>query len=146
MSGSARISGPGAVRRQAYRWWVHLGLMVTTVVSLVLEPVLAIHILVGLVFVGLVVVHLVQRRRVSTTLASRLVRVRTLHGRGGRLALADALLTLMTVAMLASGLWDWLDGHPTRIRWHAITGVLLAALLLVHTLRRWARLRHSRVR
>ncbi|MEY9849739.1 hypothetical protein ABH940_006851 [Streptacidiphilus sp. BW17] len=146
MSGSARIPGPGTVRRQAYRWWVHLGLIVTTVVSLVFEPVLTIHILVGLVFVGLVVAHLVQRRRASARLGSRLVRVQTLYGRGGRLALADALLAVMTVAMLASGLWDWLDWHPTRIRWHAITGVVLTALLLVHTMRCRARIRHSRVR
>jgi hypothetical protein len=48
--------------------------------------------------------------------------------------------------MLASGLRDWLAGHPTRIRWHAITGVALTALLAVHTARRRSRLRRSEVR
>jgi hypothetical protein len=67
-------------------------------------------------------------------------------GPGGRLAMADAVLTALTVVMLASGLWDWVDGHPTRIRWHAITGVLLAGFLGVHTLRRSSRLRASTLR
>lgn len=39
-----------------------------------------------------------------------------------------------------------LAGHPTRLRWHAVTGVALAVLLLIHTARRWSRLRRSRVR
>jgi len=63
-----------------------------------------------------------------------------------RLAVADALLAAVTVAMLVSGFWDWSLGHPTRIRWHAFAWFLLAPLLVVHTLRRWARLRSSRVR
>lgn len=44
--------------------------------------------------------------------------------------------------MLVSGFWDWFAGHPTKIRWHAITGVVLP----VHTARRRSRLRRSRVR
>jgi hypothetical protein len=137
------------VRRPAgavTRWLVHLGLIVTVSVSLVFEPVLTIHILVGLVFVALVVAHLLQRRRVSATLARRLLRVRGWTLPAGRLALSDALLTALTVVMLASGLWDWRIGHPTKIRWHAISGFVLAGYLLVHTLRRRARLRASGIR
>ena len=48
--------------------------------------------------------------------------------------------------MLASGLYDWVAGHPTRIRWHALSGVVLAGFLLVHTLRRRRRLHRSSVR
>jgi len=48
--------------------------------------------------------------------------------------------------MLVSGFWDWSAGHPTKIRWHAITGVMLAILLLAHTVRRRSRLRRSAVR
>lgn len=110
--------------------------------SLVLEPELGLHVLLGLAFVGLVVVHLGQRRRTSSALVRRLRRP---VGRSGRLALADVLLAALTVAMLGSGLWDWLD-QPTKIRWHAITGVLLAGLLAVHTTRRSRRLRKSDVR
>jgi hypothetical protein len=133
------------------RWWVHLVLMLSAAVSVVLEPVLTLHIALGLLFVVFVSAHLVQRRRVSISLARRFGSLRALLTPSGRLALADtalALLTaaLLTAAMLASGLWDWLGGHPTRIRWHAVTGVLLAGFLVVHTVRRRGRLRRSTVR
>ena len=131
--------------RSRRRWWVHLALIVTAAVSLAIEPVLALHIALGLLFVGFVVVHLVQRRRVSTALLRRLWHPRSLPTPGGRLAMADAALGALTLVMLGSGLWDWASGHPTRIRWHAITGVVLAGFLLVHTLRRRGRLRSSRV-
>jgi hypothetical protein len=48
--------------------------------------------------------------------------------------------------MLASGFWDWSLGHPTRIRYHALVGVGLAVLLLVHSVTRRKRLRTSKVR
>jgi hypothetical protein len=139
-----RTGVPGALAR----WLVHLGLVGTTIVSLVFEPlILAIHIAVGLAFAVLAVTHLVQRRRVSARLLARLSRPgRTLAGPAGRLALADALLAALAAGMLASGFWDWLAGHPTRIRWHAITGVALTVLLVVHTARRRSRLRRSKVR
>jgi hypothetical protein len=47
--------------------------------------------------------------------------------------------------MLLSGFIDLGIGHPTRIRWHAISGVALAIWLVAHTLRRRARLRNSHV-
>lgn len=139
-----RTGVPGALAR----WLVHLGLVGTTIVSLVFEPlILAIHIAVGLAFAVLSVAHLVQRRRVSARLLTRLSRPgRTLAGPAGRLALADVLLAALAAGMLASGFWDWLAGHPTRIRWHAITGVALTVLLVVHTARRRSRLRRSKVR
>ena len=71
---------------------------------------------------------------------------RSLAKPAGRLALADALLAAITAGMLVSGFWDWFARHPTKIRWHAITGVALAVLLVVHTARRWSRLRRSKVR
>lgn len=139
-----RTGAPGAM----VRWLVHLGLAGTTIVSLVFEPlILTIHIGLGLAFAALAVAHLVQRRRVSARLLARLSRPgRSLAGPAGRLALADALLAVMTAGMLASGFWDWSAGHPTRIRWHAISGIVLTALLAVHTGRRRSRLRRSRVR
>ena len=145
-SHSGQTARAGA-RRAVLRWLVHLGLIVTVIVSLVFEPlVLTIHIAVGLVFAVLAGMHLSQRRRVSASLLSRLARVKALAKPAGRLALADALLAVITVGMLISGFWDWFAGHPTRIRWHAITGVVLAILLLIHTARRWSRLRRSKVR
>jgi len=138
---------PGSERRVLSRWLVHLGLIATLVVSLMFEPlVLAIHIAVGLVFAVLTGLHLAQRRRVSASLLARLARVGILARPAGRLALADLLLAVITAGMLVSGFWDWSAGHPTRIRWHAITGVVLAILLLAHTVRRRSRLRRSAVR
>jgi hypothetical protein len=138
---------PGRDRRALFRWLVHLGLIGTAVVSLVFEPlVLAIHIAIGLAFAVLAGTHLAQRRRVSARLLVRLARVRIPAGPAGRLALADLLLAAVTAGMLVSGFWDWLAGHPTRIRWHAITGIVLAILLLAHTVRRRRRLRRSMVR
>ena len=132
-------------RRARARLTVHLGLIVTAAVSLTLEPVLTLHIALGLVFIGLVGAHLVQRRHTTSRLASRLVHP-VLTRRSDRLALSDALLLALTVAMFGTGLWDWLTGRPTRIRWHALTGVALTGYLLVHTVRRRRRLGSSRVR
>jgi hypothetical protein len=56
------------------------------------------------------------------------------------------MLALLTVGMLASGLWDWSIGHPTRIRYHALLGIGLAILLVTHSVTRWKRLRRSHVR
>jgi hypothetical protein len=135
-----------AARKGTYRWGVHLGLIAAAALSLALEPILTLHIVLGLVFVALVGAHLVQRRRITGTLARRVVRVQTLYRRGGRLAVADAVLAVVTAAMFVSGSWDWSLGHPTRIRWHALTGFVLAGYLLVHAVRRGARLRSSQVR
>jgi hypothetical protein len=136
-----------AVRSESLsRWWVHLGLIVTVTTSLWFEPMLTIHIVVGLAFIGFCAVHLGQRRRISLNLLARLKHPPTLHRAQGRLALADAFLAALTLVMLFTGLWDWLSGEPTRTRWHAISGVILTGFLVVHTVRRRARLRRSRVR
>ena len=108
--------------------------------------VLIIHIAVGLAFAALVVAHLYQRRRVSVKLTGQLFRLRGLTQPSGKLAIADALLAVLTLGMLVSGFWDWAIGHPTRVRWHAITGFVLLAYLCVHTINRRQRLRYSQVR
>jgi hypothetical protein len=133
-------------RRSALRWIVHVTLIGSAIVSLVLEPVLALHIAFGLVFVLFVGLHLVQRRRISKRLATRLLRVQQLLAPAGRLALADGFLFIITMAMLISGFWDLWAPHHTKIRWHAITGVVLTIFLIVHTVRRWRRLRFSQIR
>jgi protein-S-isoprenylcysteine O-methyltransferase Ste14 len=124
---------------------VHVGLILTTGISLWFEPILTIHVAFGLAFTAFVAIHLVQRRRVSVNLVARLARPRTLWSKPGRLALADLILLLLTVAMLTSGFWDLLASQPTRIRWHAITGVALTGLLISHTIRRRRRLATSKI-
>ena len=105
--GEDRTQSAAAIRdrRARNRWLVHLGMMVTVVVSLVFEPVLTIHIIVGLAFVTLVLVHVTQRRFTSAKLAARLLRIRTVTLPANRLAIADALLAAISLAMLVSGFW-----------------------------------------
>ena len=134
------------ISKPTRRWLVHLGLIATAITSLTFEFVLTLHIVLGLVFVALVAVHLGQRRRTSSRLIKRLTKVRLLNQPQGRLAIADLALALFSAGMLASGLWDWALGHPTRIRYHALVGVGLAIFLLVHSATRWKRLRKSSVR
>src|ERR1019366_10125663 len=121
------------VSKLTRRWLVHLGLIATAITSLTFEFVLTLHIVLGLVFVALVAVHLGQRRCTSSRLIKRLIKVRLLNQRQGRLAMADLALALFTAGMLASGPWDWALGHPTRIRYHALVGVGLAVFLFVHS-------------
>ena len=143
-----------AARRSLSRWAVHLGLLCSAAAALgtldLLHVRIAIHTDVGLVFVGLVVVHLAQRRR---TLARMATRARTLAGRGIRLAVSDLLLLFITVNVLVSGVLDWNRGVPIQLplpgpfgRWHAISGLALIVYLAVHVWRRRKRLRRSTIR
>ena len=133
-------------RRRAVRWLVHIGLIGSAIVSLVLEPILVLHVIFGVLFVFLVACHLAQRRRISKRLAVRLLKARGLLLPGSRLALADGFLFIVTSAMLISGFWDLWAPHHTKIWWHAITGVVMTVFLIVHTVRRRARLRISNIR
>ena len=114
---------------------------------------IAIHTDVGLVFVGLVVVHLAQRPRTLARMGARVVRARTIAERIIRLAVSDLLLLFITVNVLVSGLLDWNRGVPIQLplpgpfgRWHAISAVALVIYLAVHVWRRRKRLRRSTIR
>ena len=109
------------------------------IVSLIFEPLsIAIHSVVGLVFVGMVGPHLWYRRR---WIAGVLTRLR----RPGRLSAAlrcslsqSSLLLALVMVVTMSGLYDWLDAR-TRIRWHAISSVILIVVVARHawTRRQW---------
>jgi hypothetical protein len=141
-------------RKTAYRRWVHVLLVVSAVASLVAftlaagDPVLTIHIGFGLLFGWLVAVHLVQRRRVGTRLVGQMRRRPSLRSRPVRLAVSDLLLLIVTAGAIGSGLWDWLAPHANwrGIHWHAISGMTLAVLLTIHTMRRGRRLLRSHIR
>jgi len=153
--------GDRSDRQRRSRWIVHLGLIVSfaaALVSLLLfhgsrTP----HIVLGLVFVALVLVHIGQRRRTVGRLAAQLVRARAWHTPRGRLAWSDVILALLTVNVLVSGTVDWVVGYNTPlpvqslglhtfIGWHAFSSVLLLAYLLVHVFRRRRRLKSSHIR
>jgi hypothetical protein len=87
------IDEPVMVRRRArWRLAVHLGLILTATASLVIEPVLTLHIALGLAFVGFVIAHLAQRRHTTARLFGRLARAPSPSRAGDRLALSTALL------------------------------------------------------
>ena len=139
------------------RWLVHLGLLVSLVAALgtleLLHVRIAFHTDVGLAFVGLVLVHLGQRRRTLARMATQLVRARSFVQRRLRLALSDVVLLVLTANVLVSGIVDWGRGVPTALpfprpfsRWHLDSGLFLVLYLVVHVTRRRKRLRHSTIR
>jgi hypothetical protein len=140
--------------RSRSRWAVHLALLFAAAASLgtlqLLHVRLAYHTVVGLVFVALVLVHLIQRRHTIARLATGFVRGAE---RKVRLALSDLVLLLITLNVLVSGIVDWSRGEPTQVplpkpffRWHLDAGLLLVAYLIVHVVRRRKRLRRSNIR
>jgi hypothetical protein len=141
-AGSAAAYRRGMGRRLARswaRWLIDILLIAGGVVSLIVEPLsIAIHSVVGLIFVGTVGPHLWHRRR---WIAGVLTRLR----RPGRLPAVlrwslsqSSLLFVLVVVVTVSGLYDWLDAR-TRIRWHAISSVVLIVVVARHawTRRRW---------
>ena len=139
------------------RFAVHLGLLGTAAAALatlqLLHVRIAYHADVGLVFVGLVVVHLAQRRRTLAGMARQLVRAKTFAERRIRLAVSDLLLFFITLNVLVSGIVDWSRGEPTQVplpapfyRWHLDSGIALVVYLAVHVWRRRKRLRRSTIR
>lgn len=138
------------------RWWVHLGLITSLVVSLLIVLAhmgVGLHIIAGLCFAGLVVAHLVQRQRTLKALTGSLIKP-TVRTSRGRLAVSDGVLAFLATNVVLSGIADWMSPHPVMVglpgmaalNWHTTTSVLLVVYLFVHVVRRQARLRHSRVR
>ena len=150
-----------ADRRGAHRtfsrWAVHLAFLCSAAAALgtldLLHVRIAIHTDVGLVFVGLVVVHLAQRRRTLARMATQIVQARMFAGRRIRLTVSDLLLLFITLNVLVSGVRDWSRGVPVQLplprpfdRWHLDSGLVLVVYLAVHVWRRRKRLRRSTIR
>jgi hypothetical protein len=117
------------------------------IVSVVFEPIpIAVHSVIGLIFVGTVGPHLWHRRAWIRRVLGRL-------RQGGRLparlrwSLSQSFLLLVLVGVVTgSGLYDWLDAR-SKIRWHAISSVVLIVVVARHawTRRQWL-LRRRRAR
>ena len=138
------------------RGLVHLGLLLTAAGALATLTILyirnAIHADIGLAFVGLVVVHLAQRRRTVARLMSQLARAKSFAERRIRLAASDLILAFLTLNVLVSGVLDWSRGEPIQLplprpfdRWHLLSSVALVIYLVVHVWRRRTRLRRSTI-
>jgi hypothetical protein len=139
------------------RFVVHLGLLCSAAAALgtlqLLHVRVAIHTDVGLVFVGLVLVHLAQRRRTLARMATQLVRARKFVERRIRLAIWAFLLFFITLNVLVSRIVDWSRGVPTQLplpmpldRWHLDSGLILVVYVAVHVWRRRTRIQRSTIR
>jgi hypothetical protein len=149
-------------RYGARRWWVHLGLIGSAGLALLVllqRPGLTVHVLAGSCFAVLAGVHLAQRRRTLLTLGGNLVRPARWPTRRGRLSLSAAVLIFLAANVIVSGVVDWLTHRTVMVsvrpltgiplpplNWHTSTSLILVVYLVVHVVRRWARLRHSRIR
>jgi hypothetical protein len=152
-----RPADRGTAWRARSRWAAHLGLLCSAAAALgtlqLLHVRIAIHTDVGLLFVGLVLVHLAQRRRTLARMATQLARARTFAERRIRLAVSDVMLLFITLNVLVSGILDWSRGVPIQLplpkpfhRWHLVSGLVLVVYLAVHVWRRRKRLRRSTIR
>ena len=148
---------PGRARS---RWAVHLALLITVIVALVplllfsVGPRVTVHIVIACVFLGLVIVHLAQRRHTLSRLIAQLARAGS-RMKGRRLAVSDAIFAFLAVNVLASGIYDLVAGQNTRIElpglrlfigWHSLSSLLFLGYLIAHVIRRRKRLRRSRIR
>jgi hypothetical protein len=146
----------------ARRWRVHVGLIVSGMLALLTVVVVRgvlLHVVAGVVFAGLVGVHVAQRRRTVRNLAGGLARLDGWRTSRGRLAMSDGVLAFLGANVLVSGIADWIDGRslmlPVRaltgipipaLNWHTSTSLAFVIYLVVHVVRRRGRLRHSRIR
>lgn len=147
--------------RSGARFLVHLALLATFAVSLATVTAMTEgwpHLVIGSAFVGLVVIHVAQRRHTVARLLGNLGRPLTWFKRRGRLAWSDLVLALLTLNVLVSGTYDLATGnqvilHPRSagipfrdIGWHVSAALLLLVYLGVHVARRWGRIRRSVIR
>ena len=154
-------AGPGRTSSRARsRWAIHLALLLTIIAALLplllfgFSPRVTIHVAVACVFLGLVIVHLTQRRHTVGKLIAQFGRAGS-RIKGRRLAVSDTIFGLLAAGVLASGIYDLATGQNTRvpmpgihlyIGWHTLSSVLFLGYLITHVIRRRRRLRRSRIR
>ncbi len=139
------------------RWLVHLGLLVATAAALATLQLLhihdAIHADVGLVFAGLVIVHLIQRRHRIARMLAMVMRLRPrvereLRRLGIRCrpVLHHAQRCCFRHPRLGPGRAFAPPLPPPLQRWHLTSSAALVVYLVVHVSRRWKRIRKSTIR
>ncbi len=143
---------------QRERWLVHVWLLVTFVGSLAViyfHLTIALHTLIAVGFVGLVVVHLRQRRQAISVLLSRVRRWSRASTRRRTRAAGDAILTFLLLNVLVSGVIELTKGGMAvrisigfgqPVKWHTLSALLLLVALGVHLIRRASRFRTSTIR
>ncbi len=151
-------AGPGDRRgRMRARWLVHLGLMLTLIVSLV--PLLmfsaslrvTLHWVSACLFAAFIVAHLGQRRLTLARLAAAAARMGRRLRPARRLALSAVVFSVLLVNVIVSGVLDVASGGAVMVpflhlNWHAAASLLFLGYLVTHVIRRRQRLRKSAIR
>lgn len=147
------------------RWYVHL-LLIASLGGVTVSAVflskryfgysgVTDHAILGAIVLGLVLIHLYQRRQTVLRLASRLVRLGSATAAQSKLAVSDLILLTLTINAMASGLADYISGQtilfPIQVpslfqKWHLTSVLVLLVYAAVHVIRRSRRLRSSHVR
>lgn len=122
------------------RWLADLALILAGVACLVFEPLsIAIHSVIGLAFAGVTGPHLWYRRKWLSATLSGAARRSARWSRRRWALLQATVLAVLVMVVTVSGLYDWLAAR-TKIRWHAISSVILIAIAIWHAWRRRRRL------
>lgn len=112
------------------------------------------HVIVGLIVFGLIIIHLIQRRRTVGRLVTGFVR-RNTSSAALRRATSDTILWILTLDVMVSGFADFVHGSQILLpipgpivfqKWHELSAVVLLLYVAVHVIRRRARLRSSHIR
>jgi hypothetical protein len=150
-------------RVEQRRWYVHLGLLLSLAASLLtlitLSHSITAHVIVGVAFMVLLLIHLYQRRRTIASLFKRFAGSSVHAPSSKRLALSDLILALLVANVLLSGIVDGVSHQATQIpilanmgfpaglvQWHRLAALVLVVYIVVHVVRRRKRLRRSRIR
>ncbi len=145
------------------RWYVHLALLLSLAASLLsliyLSHSITLHVIFGVLFIVMMLIHLFQRRRTIKALLKRLTGAHARTRASTRLVISDIILELLVLNVLVSGVIDGLAHHATQFplanllhlppglsQWHKLSAVVLVIYATVHIIRRRKRLRHSHIR
>ena len=113
------------------------------------------HSIIGLLVLGIVVVHLAQRRLTMRRLLTRFFPGRRPAAHSIRLAMSDSILMILTLNAMVSGTVDFVVGRVVTLpipgpyilqKWHAMSVLVLLVYVIVHVVRRRKRLRTSHIR
>jgi hypothetical protein len=156
---AAPKSRTGGERR---RWYVHVALMVSLAGSLLsliyLSRSITIHVICGVAFIALMLVHLFQRRRTVKSLLKRLIGLQARARATTRMAISDIIFGLLALDVLISGVVDTVAHHSTQFalarvlhlppgldQWHKLAAFVFVVYAVVHVIRRRKRLRRSHI-
>jgi hypothetical protein len=144
------------------RWYVHVALLLSLAGSLLsliyLSRSITIHVIFGVTFMVMMVIHLFQRRRTITSLLKRLFGSTARTSAASRLAISDIILELLVLDVLVSGVVDALRHQATQFpwatalhippglsQWHKLAAIVLVVYATIHIIRRRKRLRRSHI-